>query len=100
MRYTISRQEDCAFCGDEGLLGLGDIELIPDYQRMQKREVQLPQVPAVKATDESESNDDGDSEKEEPAESGPSADTLKADQQAADPAAADLRDPPDTSLAT
>ncbi len=105
MQYTIKRQQDCAFCGNEGLLGLGDIELIPDYLRMQKREVQLPQVPAVKAADGAESTGDVDLEKEELAESCPSADRQTAaqppvDRNAADSVAADLRDPPDTSLAT
>jgi molybdopterin/thiamine biosynthesis adenylyltransferase len=33
MAYTIERNPACAFCSDSGLLGLGDVEPMPDYER-------------------------------------------------------------------
>jgi len=33
MPYTIERNQTCAVCSDTGLLGLGDLEPIPNYER-------------------------------------------------------------------
>jgi molybdopterin/thiamine biosynthesis adenylyltransferase len=45
MPYTIARNQTCAVCSDTGLLGLGDLEPIPDYERSMGLPLDLSAVP-------------------------------------------------------
>jgi molybdopterin/thiamine biosynthesis adenylyltransferase len=42
MSYTIQRNKECAMCSDAALLGLGDIEPVPDYRSLQQRLAKVP----------------------------------------------------------
>jgi len=45
MPYTIERNPTCAVCSDSGLLGLGDLEPIPDYERTMGKPLDVSTVP-------------------------------------------------------
>jgi molybdopterin/thiamine biosynthesis adenylyltransferase len=44
MPYTIERNPTCAVCSDTGLLGLGDLEPIPEYERTMGKALDMPTV--------------------------------------------------------
>jgi hypothetical protein len=44
MPLAIKRNPTCAICSDTGLLGLGDLEPIPDYEKANKSRLLLPSV--------------------------------------------------------
>jgi len=43
--YTIERNQTCAVCSDTGLLGLGDLEPIPDYEHARAMPFDVSAVP-------------------------------------------------------
>jgi hypothetical protein len=45
MPYTIHRNTECAICSDSALLGLGDVEPIPDFRLAQHQPLKLPPPP-------------------------------------------------------
>jgi molybdopterin/thiamine biosynthesis adenylyltransferase len=55
--YTIARNPKCAVCGDGGVLGLGDLEPIPDFERFAGKQFDPSLVPQP-TTDEINDSDD------------------------------------------
>jgi hypothetical protein len=65
MPYTIERNPMCAMCSDTGLLGLGDLEPIPDYERKIGKPLVMSAVPNG-GSDDGKQADDGTGQIEAP----------------------------------
>jgi molybdopterin/thiamine biosynthesis adenylyltransferase len=65
MPYTIERNRTCAICSDTGLLGLGDLEPLPDYEHSLGKPLMLPSF--EEAGLDTDGLADGDSEEAEAA---------------------------------
>jgi hypothetical protein len=58
MPYTIERNPTCAICSDTGLLGLGDLEPVPDYERATTgRPLYPPAFPRAGSADDEQAGD-------------------------------------------
>jgi len=58
MPYTIERNQTCAVCSDTGLLGLGDLEPIPDYERTMGKALDVSTVPNGGSNDGAQADDE------------------------------------------
>ena len=59
---TIERNRSCALCGDRGVLGLGDLEPVPDYLRDQRGALNFPSAPVPEGLCANDMLSDGTSE--------------------------------------
>jgi hypothetical protein len=60
MPYTIERNQTCAVCSDAGLLGLGDLEPIPDYERSAGMPVDIATAPKCRSNNDIKAADEID----------------------------------------
>jgi molybdopterin-synthase adenylyltransferase len=58
MPYTIERNQTCAVCSDTGLLGLGDLEPIPDYEHTMAKPLDASTVQTGGSVDGEQTDDE------------------------------------------